>query len=101
MSKPKDGDLQVYHVDVMAEKAYSVSVENPVEGHRIIQILRDYDLFQHENGIRQFPQMSTGLEEYDSKIDAADGWCTWYNEDGYTIEDMMVENGKLIIDPDI
>lgn len=97
MSQPKNGDLQVYHVDVMANKAYSVPVENPAEGHRMIQILQDYDLFQHENGIRQFPQMSTGLEEYDSK----NGWCTWYNEDGYTIEEMMIENGKLIVDPDV
>lgn len=84
-TKPKDGDLQVWHIPQVPSQPFTVPVETPQQGWLIMNILWNYDIFQFENNIKPDYCNATGLNVFE------DGeWCEWYDEaTGLEIGDFM------------
>jgi len=79
-----EGDLQVWHIPQVPGKAFHVGVDTPEEAYKIINILADYDSFQLRNNIKPDYSNVSGLQVFGD-----DGWVTWYNEDGFDLDEYM------------
>lgn len=84
-----EGDLRVWHIPQVPGKPFEVLVNNPIEGMFIMDILARYDLFQFEHNIKPDYCNAQGLDVWE------DGeWCTWYDEDGRDVHEIMEYAGK-------
>lgn len=80
----KKGAMRVWHIPQIPGKAFHVSVGNPEEAKKILDVLAYYDLFQFENRIKPDYCNAAGLEVFE------DGeWCEWYSEDGESIDEYL------------
>lgn len=78
---PKEGSLRVWHIPQIPGKPFKVAVSSPEEGHKVLAILSNYDIFQLENNIKPDFSNAAGLEVF------TDGeWIDWDNEDGKNVD---------------
>jgi hypothetical protein len=95
-SVPKVGDLRVWHIPQVPGKPFHVKVETIAEAKAVLSILAQYDLFQLKHRIKGDYSNVAGLEIYEADAgEGHPGWCTWYNHDGYGIDEID-ENGILL-----
>jgi hypothetical protein len=90
--KPKEGDLQVWHIPQVPGAPFEVAVSTPQEGKRVMAILAAYDLFQFHYNIKPDYSNAQGLNVFE------DGeWLTWYDVDGNDIDELEInEMGELV-----
>lgn len=89
---PKEGDLQVWHIPQVPGKSFDVAVSTPAGGKRVMEILAAYDLFQLHHNVKPDYSNAQGLNVFE-----AGEWITWYDEDGYDIDELTFnEDGKLV-----
>lgn len=97
---PEDGDLRVHwipQVPAGKEGPFIVPVKTPEEGSTVMRILADYDLYQLKANIKPDYSSAGDLEVFDGE----DGWTTWYDGDGYNIDELEVVDGKLVCSQDL
>lgn len=67
-------EYRVYWIPQIPMDAFYVSVSNPLEGRRLLDILAQYDLFQLEHNIKPDYSNAGGLEVIE------DGeWVDWHD----------------------
>jgi len=82
--------LRVWWIPQIPMKAFHVYVKNICEAKLLLNALAGYDEFQYKNNIKPDYCNVGGVEIFE------DGeWCTWYNEDGYDIDEVD-ENGVYV-----
>lgn len=87
-TKPKIGDLRVWHIPQVPGKAFHVPVASPAEAKKVLAILASYDLFQYRNRIKPDYCNAAGLQVYEADDgDGKPGWCDWYDEEGLDIDE--------------
>ena len=80
---PKEGDLRVWWIPQVPGKQFTVPVESPAEGKKLLHVLAFYDIFQFENRIKPDYCNAGGLCVFE------DGeWVDWSDENGDSIEDL-------------
>ena len=75
--------LQVWWIPQVPMKAFVVDVASVAEGVKFLDVLADYDIFQHENEIKPDYANAGGLRRWcdDSDGDGTPGWEDWYDEE--------------------
>lgn len=87
----KEGRLKVWWIPQVPGKSFDVPVSSAEQGKFLLNVLAEYDLFQFENRIKPDYANAGGLMAFE------DGeWCDWTDEDGNTIDDLALVDGKLI-----
>jgi hypothetical protein len=86
--------LRVAHYPQIPCKPFTVEVNALEEALLLFNVLADYDLFQYNNRIKPDYSNATTLEYWDEDEKE---WLTWYDEDGYEIEDYELKNGKAVL----
>ena len=81
------GDLKVWWIPQVPMKSFSVNVDTPKEGKKILEILAKYDIFQFENNIKPDYCNAGGLSIENEFGEFED----WHNDDGETIDEIEFE----------
>lgn len=85
--------FRVWHIPQVPMKAFYVEgIQSPDEGKMVIDLLASYDLFQYENNIKPDYSNASGLE-----VLRDDKWVDWEDEDGYQIDDYVMDNGEFVL----
>jgi len=84
---PKEGDLKVYWIPQVPMRAFEYNVKTLEEAAILLDVLAKYDAFQYENRVKPDYCNMGGLVIFE------DGeWCDWYNEDGDSFDDWIINN---------
>ncbi len=100
MNNPKVGDLMVFHIPQVPMKSFNVDVKNIEEAKKILTVLANYDIFQFENHVKGDYCNIGGLLVYEGNEESVEedlpGWCDWYDEEGNTIDDLMLKDREKL-----
>ena len=77
-----EGELQVWWVPQVPGKPFEVSIEDAVQGVKIMDVLANYDDFQFKNNIKPDYCNAGGLRVWvlDSDGYGTPGWEDWYDD---------------------
>ena len=83
--------LRIWWIPQVPGKSFEVPVASVDEAKKILTVLADYDLFQHENRIKGDYCNAGGLNVYDEDADGEGnpGWVEWYDDEGCDIDELM------------
>jgi len=91
-----DGTLSVWHIPQVPGEPFRVLVTTPLQGKQLMDLLAAYDFFEFSQDIKPDYANANGLNVWEGE-----GWVTWENfEDGYTIDDYVIKDGKLVLSED-
>lgn len=79
-----DKKLRVWHIPQIPGKQFQVPVSSVEEGVKLMSVLADYDIFQHDNSIKPDYANASGLQMFDvnDTDDSPDGsWVDWFDEE--------------------
>ena len=84
-------ELRVWWIPQIPMSPFHVKVKSIQDAKLILDTLANYDLFQFNNNIKPDYCNMGGLEELD-KIE--NEWLEWCDEDGDTIDETILLEGK-------
>jgi len=92
--------LRVCHFPQVPCKPFTVEINTLEESLLLFNVLANYDLFQYKNNIKPNYANMTVLEvwEEDSDGEGTPGWCQWFDELGYEINNYKLVDGKAVLD---
>ena len=91
-SSPKIGSLRVVWNPQVGKinNFFTVSVSSIEEAWKIMNTLADYDLYQFNENIKgDYVNMGDFQIYEEDNGEGEPGWCTFYTDDGDTIDDIM------------
>ena len=91
--------LRISHFPQVPCKPFHVEVNSIDEALKIMNVLANYDIFQFKNRIKPDFCNATTLEIWDEDSDGegTPGWITWYDEDGYGIDEYVLKDCKAVL----
>ena len=98
MVEPKRGDLKVWWIPQVPMKPFTVNVKTIREAKLLLDTLGKYDMFQYQHRIKPDYSNAGGLNVYspEDADETGNCWVTWYNDEGYDIDECD-EDGKTVI----